>query len=49
MNTNPMFKTNCAYCGKPGFTYAKDKMGTLPIYYCGKVCEANAKDEKRFK
>lgn len=48
MNQN-MFKTNCAVCGKEMFTYAKDKMGTLPKVYCGKVCQANAKYEKRFK
>ena len=43
-----MYKTTCAYCGKPGFVFAKDKQGTLPTYYCSKVCQGNAGHEKRF-
>ena len=47
---NGMYKTKCAYCGKEMHTFAKDKIGTLPVVYCpGKVCESNAKYERRFK
>lgn len=43
-----MFKTNCSYCGKPMYSFAKNLRGELPRVYCSKVCEANAKNEKRF-
>ena len=45
-----MFKTTCAYkkCDKECLVYGKDKQGNLPIAYCGKICEANAKYDKRF-
>jgi len=48
MNDKGMYETKCAYCGKQMFTYAKDKMGTLPIVYDTTACEANAKYKKRF-
>lgn len=44
-----MFKTKCKHCGKEMFTYAKDKMGTLPDVYCSKACKSNDKYDKRFK
>jgi hypothetical protein len=44
-----MYKTNCGYCGKKMYTYAKNKRGELPIVYCSVQCEQNAKYEKRFK
>jgi hypothetical protein len=43
-----MFDTTCGYCGKPMKTYAKDKMGTLPVVYCSRPCEQNAKEKKRY-
>ncbi len=44
-----MFKVKCAQCKeKDVFVYAKDKTGNLPLAYCGKVCEANAKYDKQF-
>jgi len=43
-----MFETNCAYCGKVMYAYAKSKTGELFTVYCSKVCESNAKHEKRF-
>lgn len=43
------FKKKCDYCHeKDVFVYASGKDGRLPIAYCGKVCEANAKYDKRF-
>lgn len=44
-----MFKTKCAECGKEMYTYAKDRLGTLPVVYCSKICKANAQYKKRFK
>lgn len=44
-----MFKTACGYCGREMMTFAKNKRGELPIVYCSKHCEVNAKYEKRFK
>ena len=45
---NGMFKNKCAYCGKEVFSYAKDKLGTLPTVFCpGKACETNYKYDKR--
>ena len=46
--TNLMFKTNCAYCGKQMFAYAKNKQGELPKVYCSKVCEGQVNYEKKF-
>lgn len=46
---NGMFKSKCANCGNPGFVYAKDKLGTLPTYYCSNACEANKKYDKKWK
>jgi hypothetical protein len=43
-----MYKNKCAVCGKEMMSYAKDKRGTLPIVYCSKACETNAKYDKRF-
>ncbi len=43
-----MFDAYCAYCGKPGKVFAKNKLGELPTYYCSSVCEGNAKYEKKF-
>lgn len=43
-----LYKTKCAKCGKEMFTYAKDKLGNLPIVFCSTACEANARNEKRF-
>ena len=44
-----MFTKKCDYCHeKDVVVYGKDKLGTLPKAYCGKVCEANAKYDKRF-
>ena len=44
-----MFIKKCDYCGKVDVpVYAKDKLGNLPVAYCSKQCEANAKYEKRF-
>lgn len=43
-----MFKTTCACgCGKTVYTYAKDKMGTLPRVYVDKTHEGNDKYKKR--
>lgn len=38
-----MYKTTCNWCGKPMWVYAKNKIGELPIVYCSKICESNAK------
>ena len=44
-----MFKKKCDYCHeKDVFVYGVDRAGNLPTAYCGKVCEANAKYDKRF-
>ena len=44
-----MFKKKCDHCHeKDVMVYAKDKMGTLPVAYCSKMCEKNAKYDKRF-
>ena len=44
-----MFKKKCDQCGiNDVWVYAQDKQGTLPKAYCGKVCKANAKYDKRF-
>ena len=45
-----MFKKKCdgPNCEKIVSVWGKSKDGTLPTAYCGKVCEANAKYEKRF-
>lgn len=44
-----MFETNCAYCGKKMYAYARDKTGKLPIVYCSKKCEGQVAYEKRTK
>lgn len=47
--TDLMFKKKCDYCHeKDVFVYGKTKEGTLPTAYCGKICETNAKYDKRF-
>lgn len=46
---NGMFKTKCSNCGNPMYTYAKDKLGTLPTVYCSEACKANARYPNRFK
>lgn len=44
-----MFETKCACgCGEKVFTYAKDKLGTLPKVYVDKTHEGNAKYKKKF-
>ncbi len=52
-----MYKKQCSYSGckrgengqpKEVFTYATSKSGSLPVAYCSKECEANAKYDKRF-
>lgn len=48
MSETGKFENKCVKCGKILYTYAIDRQGTLPKVYCGKVCEANAKYEKRF-
>ena len=49
MNNN-MFETVCACgCGMKVFTYAKDKLGTLPKTFVDKTHEGNYRhDKKRF-
>ena len=44
-----MFKTKCNNCGNPMYTYAQDKLGTLPTVYCSKACEANKKYDRKWK
>ncbi len=46
--SNGQFKTKCANCGNPMYTYAKDRLGTLPTVYCSKSCEANKKYDRRW-
>ena len=48
MGSEGMFETVCGYCGKPMKTFARNKRGELPIVYCSKACEGNAKYEKKF-
>ncbi len=44
-----MFKKKCDYCHeKDVFVYGKGKDGSLPVAYCSKACETNAKYNKRF-
>ncbi len=44
-----MFKKKCDFCGeKDVFVYGRNKGGALPTAYCGKICETNAKYDKRF-
>ena len=44
-----MFKKKCDYCHeKDVFVYGKDKTGALPLTYCSKACESNAKYDKKF-
>lgn len=46
---NGMYKTTCGCgCGAELFTYAKDKLGTLPKVYVDKTHEGNDKYKKRF-
>ena len=46
--SNGMYKTKCANCGNPMYTYAKDKLGTLPVVYCSIACQKNAKYPSRY-
>lgn len=48
MNDKGMFETKCAKCGKQMYTYAKDRLGTLPKVYCGKICEGQANYDRKF-
>lgn len=47
--SNGQFKTKCGNCGNPMYTYAQDKLGTLPIVYCSTACEANKKYDRKWK
>ncbi len=49
MNKDNMFKTECEVCGKEMYTYAKNKQRELPKVYCSRMCESQAKYDKRFK
>lgn len=51
MKDKGMFRTKCAYpgCEKIVFAYAKNKMGDLPVVYCSKEHESNAKYDRKFK
>jgi hypothetical protein len=49
MENKGMYKTQCSGCGKDMYTYAKDKLGTIPKVYCSKVCEGKDKYNRRFK
>jgi len=43
------YKKKCDHCKENDvWVFAMDRMGNLPKAYCGKVCEANAKYDKRF-
>lgn len=44
-----MYETNCEYCTKKMWAYAKNKRGDLPKVFCSKACEANYKYQKRIK
>lgn len=44
-----MFKKKCDYCHeKDVFVWGTSRTGETPKAYCGKVCETNAKYDKRF-
>lgn len=47
--SNGMFKTKCANCGNPMYSYAKDKLGTLPVVYCSNACKVNSKYDNKWK
>jgi len=47
--SNGQFRTKCANCGNPMFSYAKDKLGTLPTVYCSTACEVNKKYDRKWK
>lgn len=43
------FTKKCDYCHKNDvYVYATGVNGDLPLAYCGKVCESNAKYDKKF-
>ena len=49
MNDKGMFETTCGCgCGAKVYTYAKDKMGTLPVVYVDKTHEGNDKHKRKF-
>lgn len=49
MENKGMFKKKCSQCKeKDVWVYGTDRAGNLPAAYCGKVCEANAKYDRRF-
>lgn len=44
-----MFRKKCDKCGvNDVWVYAIDRQGNLPKAYCGKVCTANVKYDKKF-
>lgn len=43
-----MYKTECSYCGKPMYTYAKNRLGELPVVFCSKKCRGDYKEKDKF-
>ena len=49
MNNKGLFETTCGCgCGEKVYTYAKDKLGTLPKVYVDKTHEGNDKYKRKF-
>ncbi len=46
---NGQFKTKCSNCGNPMYTFATDKLGSIPSVFCSRACESNKKYDKKWK